>query len=169
MSVMRRQRVQQAPDLVRRPVVRYIHAGRIHLKLCQKRLLSSISPSLDPALEHRKWQSLNQTLPPATPGFHHRFSYHIPAGPPPDSQPAPRKLNKQSDAKTTGVPTTPPTTDVRSPRLSALSALQAVRSAFDLHLRLGGANEHFGSSIISAAPASSFCERSTSRDSWIDT
>ena len=60
-------------------------------------------------------------------------------------------------------------TDVRSPRLSALSTLQAVRSAFNLHLRLGGANGHFGSSIISAAPASSFCERSTSRDSWIDT
>ena len=37
---------------------------------------------------------------PQRPGFDHRFSYYIPAGPPPDSQPAPRKLNKQIDART---------------------------------------------------------------------
>ena len=64
MPVVRRQGIQQSLHLVGRPGVRHIHAGRIHLtQLCQKSRLSSISPRVDPALEHQKWQTLSQTLP----------------------------------------------------------------------------------------------------------
>ena len=89
--------------------------------------MRSLSPLVDPTLYQQKWQTLSQTLPAATP----RLS-------PPVQLP---HTNWTAARFTTGVPTTPPTTDVRSPRLSALSALQAVRSAFDLHLRLGSACE----------------------------
>ena len=59
MAIVSGQGIQKPLNLVRRPVMRHIHDGRIHLdELCQKRLLSSISPSLYPALEQEKWQSL---------------------------------------------------------------------------------------------------------------
>ena len=67
MPVVGRQRVEKTLDLVGRPVVRNIHGGTIQQdQLCQKRRLSSIAPFVDHALERQKWQTLNQTLPPAT-------------------------------------------------------------------------------------------------------
>ena len=66
-SIVGRQGVQQALDLVSSPVVRNGHRGRLHqTKSARMDQRHRLSPERRPMPEGQKWQSWVQTLPPTT-------------------------------------------------------------------------------------------------------
>ena len=63
MPIMGRQRVQQTLHLVGRPIVRYLHSGRLQDELCQNGQRQQFRPERRRRQEGQKWQSCVQTLP----------------------------------------------------------------------------------------------------------